>query len=201
MKDQMHLTSPAAMALRAPEAVSGPTPLSQASARDLQSIVRANANAVWRFLRRMLPECDVDDALQEVVLITARKLERITEGNERAFMMGAAYRVAIATRRRRARRSEVSDETLPSEVEDPTPDAELLLAQKQSRELLELILEGMPFELRAVFVLFEIDGVASSEIALTLGLPHGTVASRLRRAREYFQRRVARISRSQGGET
>jgi len=42
-------------------------------------------------------------------------------------------------------------------------------------------------DLRAVFVLFELEGFSTSEIAATLDLPMGTVSSRLRRARDEFQ--------------
>jgi RNA polymerase sigma-70 factor (ECF subfamily) len=57
---------------------------------------------------------------------------------------------------------------------------------------LDEILVSMPHEVRTVFVLFEIEGMNLSEIAETLGIPRGTVASRLRRGREDFERRVLR---------
>jgi RNA polymerase sigma-70 factor (ECF subfamily) len=51
----------------------------------------------------------------------------------------------------------------------------------------------MSLDLRVVFVLYEIDGLRSGEIAEVLGIPLGTVASRLRRARADFELRVARF--------
>ena len=54
-------------------------------------------------------------------------------------------------------------------------------------------LDGLPIELRAVFVLAEIDELPASQIAPLLDLPPGTVASRLRRAREMFDARLARM--------
>jgi RNA polymerase sigma-70 factor (ECF subfamily) len=50
----------------------------------------------------------------------------------------------------------------------------------------------MPFELRSVFVLFELEEVTETEIARALDLPRGTVASRLRRARKFFQDAIRR---------
>ena len=42
----------------------------------LRRTVDANFDALWRFLRRLgIPEGDVDDAVQEVILVLARKLE------------------------------------------------------------------------------------------------------------------------------
>ena len=49
----------------------------------------------------------------------------------------------------------------------------------------------MDAPLREVFVLFEIEGLKMHEIADVVGIPAGTVASRLRRARNVFRARVA----------
>ena len=51
----------------------------------------------------------------------------------------------------------------------------------------------MPMDLRAPFVLFELEEMPTAEIAKVLELPLGTVASRLRRARDDFQKIVARM--------
>jgi hypothetical protein len=63
----------------------------------------------------------------------------------------------------------------------------------------------MPLDLRTVFVLFELEEMPTQEIATVLDLPTGTVASRLRRAREEFQKLVRRlqaraVSRSTGAQ-
>jgi RNA polymerase sigma-70 factor (ECF subfamily) len=50
--------------------------------------------------------------------------------------------------------------------------------------------------LAEVFVLYEIEGLSSPEIAALLEIPLGSVASRLRRAREQFRIVVARIERT-----
>jgi RNA polymerase sigma-70 factor (ECF subfamily) len=54
-------------------------------------------------------------------------------------------------------------------------------------------------DLRSVFVLFEIEELSTQEIAVLLGIPTGTAASRLRRAREEFDRLLARHTRGGGG--
>jgi RNA polymerase sigma-70 factor (ECF subfamily) len=55
------------------------------------------------------------------------------------------------------------------------------------------VLEGLPEDLRTVFVLFEGEGLTTAEIASALGISMGTVASRLRRSREAFAARVERL--------
>ena len=70
--------------------------------------------------------------------------------------------------------------------------------QKRGRELLDEILAAMPEDLRDAFVLFEVEGIAVAEIATLLEIPIGTVSSRIRRAREVFQKKVNRLVRSAG---
>ena len=47
-----------------------------------------------------------------------------------------------------------------------------------------------------MFVLYEIEGLTSPEIAQLLEIPLGSVASRLRRAREQFRAAAARVEKS-----
>jgi RNA polymerase sigma-70 factor (ECF subfamily) len=74
--------------------------------------------------------------------------------------------------------------------ESPLPGPDELSDQKRARELLNRVLEDMTLELRTVFILFELEGLRSPEIAEMVGVPLGTVASRLRRAREAFRELV-----------
>ena len=59
--------------------------------------------------------------------------------------------------------------------------------------MLDRILADLPEEQRAVFVIFELEGLTTAEISELVGVPRGTVASRLRRAREEFQAASSRI--------
>jgi RNA polymerase sigma-70 factor (ECF subfamily) len=54
-------------------------------------------------------------------------------------------------------------------------------------------------DLRVVFTLHELEEMSMSEIAELVGIPAGTVASRLRRARQDFEAIVARLSRGRAG--
>jgi RNA polymerase sigma-70 factor (ECF subfamily) len=81
----------------------------------------------------------------------------------------------------------------------PAPDE--CVDQKRLREWLDEVLSAMPDDLRAVFVLFELEELSSQEIARHLELPVGTVASRLRRARDVFSQLAARRAGVWRGET
>ena len=56
--------------------------------------------------------------------------------------------------------------------------------------MLDGVLEQMEVDLRTVFVLYEFEDMSMAEIADIVAIPRGTVASRLRRAREDFRERV-----------
>jgi RNA polymerase sigma-70 factor (ECF subfamily) len=70
-----------------------------------------------------------------------------------------------------------------------------LIEQRRARAALDSILEKLGDGLRSVFVLHEIEQLTMSEISDALGIAPGTVASRLRRARERFTLLAARFRR------
>jgi RNA polymerase sigma-70 factor, ECF subfamily len=170
----------------------------------LAGLVRDHYAFVWRLLRRLgLREGDADDAAQQVFLTASRRLHEVEPARERAFLYGVAVNVGARARRSLGRRREEPLETA-SERVAPEPNAEQLLERRQARALLDQLLDEMPEDLRVVFVLFELEELSTPQIAELCGIPIGTAASRLRRAREDFEERVARTEarrRFSGGET
>jgi len=150
---------------------------------------------VWRSLRRLgVPSLTIDDATQEVFLVVSRRLADILPGRERSFLFGTALRVASDARRALARRGEVVEDGL-ERIADATPGPDQAIDQQRARAVLDEVLATLDLDLRAVFVLYELEEMTMADIAVTLGLAPGTVASRLRRAREAFQASVARRNR------
>lgn len=150
----------------------------------MAGMVRDHFVFVWQFLRRLgLGPSDADDATQSAFLIASQKLGDIEPGAERAYLYGVARRVAANARvksRREKRAMAVESASVP--VGPSSPDE--VLDQTRARDLLDAALERLPLELRVVFILADIEGIPSPEIAVMQGLSRGTVASRLRRARE-----------------
>jgi RNA polymerase sigma-70 factor (ECF subfamily) len=184
-----------------PDPGSGPRLTSAAalreSARDnarIADLLRLHFRDVWRIVRRFgVPENSADDAAQEVFIIASRRLSDITPGSERPFLLASAVRVAANARRSLGARRECNgDESMPERV-DPRPDAETLLDQKRLRLMLDRVLDDLTDDLRVCFVLYELEGMSSPEIAELLRIPVGTVASRLRRGREAFELSAAKL--------
>ena len=159
----------------------------------LRALFDRELDFVWRSLRRLgVPSLTIDDATQEVFLVASRRLADIEFGRERSFLFATALRVASDARRALARRGEHVEDAL-ERVADDTPGPAELADRQRARAVLDGVLATMELDLRAVFVLYELEEMTMADIATTLDLPPGTVASRLRRAREAFQAEVARL--------
>lgn len=153
----------------------------------LAELLHRHHTTVWRMLRQLgVAPHKVDDAAQDVFIVIARKLEQIEPGKERRYILNSAIRIAANYRRRGWERHEVSAEEFLVAHRDPSPDADQLLDRKRFREALDAALSGWPAEIRAAFVLFELEGLSVPEIAELTETKLGTVSSRLRRGRELF---------------
>jgi RNA polymerase sigma-70 factor (ECF subfamily) len=155
-------------------------------------LVEDHFDFIWRTLRRfgLTPE-DADDVAQQVFMTATQKIDEIAPRNARTYVYGVALRVSANLKRKAHRRREEAGLDL-GEFRDaaalPDDAAELGAA----RELLDELLSGLTPELRRVFVLANVEQFELAEIAELEGIPQGTAASRLRRARAAFAERLAR---------
>lgn len=171
-------------------------------ADQLERVYRAHFGFVWRSLRHLgVPERELPDATQDVFLVVHRKLDAF-DGNAKmtTWLYAVCLRVGSDRRRRAHVRREILRESDP-DVADAASDASIHVEQRQGRELLYSILDAMPPEQRAVFTLFEIEGVGREDIAEMLQIPPGTVASRLRLARSTFRRAAERVRAREAFDT
>jgi len=175
---------------------------SEAAARveRFQVIFGAHYDFVWRTVRRLgVADAGVDDAVQEVFVVVARKLGEIEVGMEKSFLFGTARRIAAAARRaKKSRGEQVPEEALHDRpAEGPNPEE--ALGTRRAQEMLVSILDGMENDVREAFVLFELEGLSKSEVAQVLAIPEGTAASRLRRGRELFLASAQRMKAKMEG--
>jgi RNA polymerase sigma-70 factor (ECF subfamily) len=162
----------------------------------------AHADFVWCSLQRLgVRAADLDDVCQEVFLVVHKRLHTF-DGSSKltTWLFGICVRVAAAHRRRAWIRREEPRAVLPDEDEVPPSDRpDALYAAREARATLERVLDAMDLEKRAVFVMFEIDELPSETIASILGVPVGTVWSRLSAARKQFEDKLARLQRQTKG--
>lgn len=154
----------------------------------------AHYDLVWRVLRRVgLPDATAEDGAQQVFLIASRRMSDIEPGKERAFLCATAVKVAGPLRSRPQREAPVDE--VPEQVDDRTPAD--LVQRKQQRDLLDRLLAQLDEDVRTVLVLTELEGLSKREVAEALGIPEGTAASRLRRAREELAKLMSRWKEGQ----
>lgn len=163
----------------------------------LEAMFRQHHGLIWRTLRRLgCPPDAAADYTQQAYLIAAERLDQIRPGCERAFLFSTAIRLSRTNHRRHQRLELVDDMDV---HQNPLPAAERASSRHRAQQLLERILNRLDPDLVSVFVLFELEGLSTREIAELHDIPLGTAASRLRRAREAFRALALRTERSTKG--
>lgn len=155
----------------------------------ITAMFHSHLDLVWRTAHRFgLNVAEADDAAQHVFIVAAKKIATIAEDEERRFLLATAINVARTMVRSRQRRRE--DFIDAPEAPDPASDPERSLDRERAKDSVQRILQAMPDDVRVPFALFEMEELTMIEIATVLGIPQGTVASRIRRGREIFRDRA-----------
>jgi RNA polymerase sigma-70 factor (ECF subfamily) len=165
-------------------------------------LVALHESMVYNLAVRLLGDVEeARDVAQEVFLRVYRTLERF-EG--RSTLKTWIYRIVVNQchnkrrfwQRRRRECEQALDEALPA----PTGRGgafgaspfELARARERAGRVQEALL-SLRFDQRSVLVLREIEGLSCEEIAAALGIPEGTVKSRLSRGRDALRERLAGV--------
>ena len=174
----------------------------EAMKQRLHALVIAHYDFVWRSLRRLgISDASAEDATQKVLLVLSQRLSQVDVGAEKGFLYTTAMHVAQHERRSFARTKEDADDDALAAAVSRAPDPSEQLDAAQRRALLDEALDALPIDSRAIFVLFEMEELTMLEIAALLDVPQGTVASRLRRAREHFRDAARRLVSKNEGST
>lgn len=155
----------------------------------LEALVRRHGSMVWGVCRRVLANHhDAEDAFQATFVVLVRKASSVKPrdmvGN---WLYGVARQTALKARatsaKRKTREQQVSAMPEPTAPSDRADNLAPILDQELSR---------LPDKHRAVLVLCELEGKTIKEAAKQLGVPDGTIASRLARGRTMLAKRLAR---------
>jgi RNA polymerase sigma-70 factor (ECF subfamily) len=171
---------------------------------DLETVYEAWAQFVWLTLQRLgVRYADLEDVCHDVFLVAHRKFAEF-DGRVKvnAWLFGICVRIAANYRRRARFRFEHAagsmdqdDDPLMIESSPTRPDDEYVRREAQAKA--QSILDRMDLTKRAVFLMFEIEGMSCQEIATQIGVPVGTVYSRLHGARAFFEREARRTAGEQ----
>jgi len=156
-------------------------------------VFQEHAPFVWRALRRLgVQIVDVEDVCQDVFVVVHRRLVTF-EGRSslRTWIYGICVRTAAEHRRKLRRRPE--EVTGAPEPSVPPHQIEEL-QRRRAIVLLDEILDKLDEDKRAVFVLYEIEGMPMNDIAEVVGCPVQTAYARLYAARRQFDAGVHRAT-------
>lgn len=161
---------------------------------DSEVLFRSYAQFVASFLHRLgVRTADIEDAVQEVFLAAHRKGGyRPGTASPTTFLARLALDARRATLRRNLRFWKAHRDPCAA-TDEATPEHALSLQQTAAR--LQAALDELEPELRAIFLLFELEGESCHAIAEAFDLKLGTVYSRLHQARSKFEAYLARAER------
>lgn len=166
-------------------------PESRVGGWTVRDVYVQNASFLWRALQRVgVPEGDLDDCLQEVLLVVHRRLNSFDPARAKltTWLFGICLRVARRHRRRSQSRAKVGEGRAPEPVTPHSPEDELDRAEL--RGIVARALDALDTDKRATLVLFEVEGMKTEAIAELMGVPIGTVHSRLHAARKQLLRKL-----------
>ena len=154
----------------------------------LATVVRRHAPMVWGVCCRLLHNHhDAEDAFQATFLVLVRRAADVPGQAVAGWLHGVARQTAVrlrATRALRGRReTQVVNMPEPTVAEVHDADWHFVLDEELCR---------LPHHYRSVIVLCDLEGMTRKEAARQLGIPEGSLASRLARARVMLAKRLTR---------
>lgn len=142
------------------------------------------------------------DAVQEAMIKVYRALPRFQEGNFRSWLLRIVTNTCYDHLRRQKRRRALSldeltegsdtEASLGERSQDTVEDPEAVALQRERMQLLLAAIDDLPAWHRNVVLLIDVHGLDYEEAADQLGVPLGTVKSRLSRGRAALRDRLVR---------
>ena len=155
------------------------------------ALVDRHARFLYRVAFGLLRHAeDAEDAVQETLLKLYRNDAWQAMEDEKAFLARAVWRTGLdrlSTAGAKAMKNseDVTEMEIASGAESPEESA----LGAQARAVMKALISGLPEVLRQPLVLSAVDGMRSHEVAVVLGIPEGTVRTRVMRAKAELRRR------------
>lgn len=154
--------------------------------RELERLLVANAPLAYRVALGVLRNrAEAEDVAQEALLRAYRKFDHLRNAERfRGWLVRVSFRLALDRWRSARRREQREALWARPELRSPVQSVEEVAASRQFEVRLGRALGELPDRLRLVMLLTAIEGHSVEEVAALLGVPAGTVKSRLFAARK-----------------
>jgi RNA polymerase sigma-70 factor (ECF subfamily) len=140
---------------------------------------------------------DAEDAVQEALLKLYRTDGWLGMENERAFLARTVWRVGLDVVARRPKSTEPLEDGAGREFAAAGDSVEQSFVDADERALLRSLIDRLPEYLRQPLVLSAMEEMTSREAATAMGIPEGTVRTRVMRARAELKRRFEAMCRAE----
>ena len=160
---------------------------------EFSALVERQSRFVFRVAYAvLLNSYDAEDAVQETFLKLYRNGGWQRAKDERAFLARVAWRTAVDSKRHLSIKSSgESDLIALSELRSLKPDPEESLSSANEHARIHALINSLAEEIRVPLVLSSFEELNSREIGEILGVPEGTIRTRLQRARELLRQKLA----------
>jgi len=165
----------------------------RAAERDFEAVFRHCFDYVFRVACALAGPEAADDVTQEAFIVARRRMPELGPDSARAWLFAIVRNVARNHVRGRLRR-QACLRTVPEPPPHAPPDDHVAL--RQAAELLDAFLATLPEAQREAFVAMELEGLTARTVAAMEGVPTRTIYSRVRVARQAFDRFAGALDRS-----
>ena len=153
--------------------------------RSFEEVLLPHLDAAFNYARWLTKnDADAEDVVQDAYVRALRFFSSLRGEVARAWLLTIVRNTWYGRFSRRVG-SNVTDEETENRA-DTSPDPETQMIQQETVAQVRRALEELPTDFREVLALRELEGLSYKEIAAVVGIPLGTVMSRLARARERF---------------
>jgi RNA polymerase sigma-70 factor (ECF subfamily) len=153
--------------------------------RTFEEVVLPHLDAAFNYARWLAKnDADAEDVVQDAYVRALRFFSSLRGENARAWLLSIVRNTWYGRFPARAADRIVAFDAGTDDRPAHDLDPEALVIQQQAVERVQRALEALPPDFREVLVLRELEGLSYKEIATVVGIPIGTVMSRLARARE-----------------
>lgn len=161
---------------------------------DWESVARQYGRFIYTVAYRLTGnEQDAQDLVQDVLLRVQRGLATYRPGSMEGWLSRITTNVFLDEVRRRRRRPADALPANPDQALPPSPGADEVLASATLPEDVQQAILALPDDFRVAVVLCDVAGLPYEEIAASLGVPVGTVRSRIHRGRIQLRRALTAV--------